>query len=67
MQEITITLLRDSENNWLYDIYSGFPDMSVSLESEDATLTEIDGGCCTTTLKNALGMISSQLTAHKIK
>jgi hypothetical protein len=57
LEEITITIIKDSEGNWQYDIYEGLPDMSISLESEDATLTEIDGGCCTTTLKNTLGMI----------
>jgi hypothetical protein len=53
LEEITIHVFRDSAGDFQYGIYKGSPEEAAENES-------IDGGACTTTMQNALGMAVAQ-------
>jgi hypothetical protein len=53
MDEITIHVFLDSEGDYQYDIYEGSPEAAGSAAS-------IDGGACTTIMKNAIDMAADQ-------
>lgn len=55
MDALTIVIEAVMEGGYQYDIYAGTP---VEIESGD--VASLDGGLCTTTLENALGMAASQ-------
>jgi hypothetical protein len=53
MEEITMHVFLDSEGDWQYDIYEGPPEAAEKGES-------LDGGACTTTMRNAIDMAADQ-------
>ena len=55
MDALTIVIEAVSEGGYQYDIYTGKP-----AEIESGYAVSVDGGLCTTTLENALGMATSQ-------
>lgn len=55
MDALTIVIEAVSEGGYQYDIYTGTPG-----EIESGYAVSLDGGLCTTTLENALGMATSQ-------
>ena len=63
--EYTITLYQNSDGEFSYDVYTGIPDMSISLYSEDATLGNVDGGVCTGKLKDVFGMIGDVILKNE--
>ena len=54
MDDITIHIFLDSEGEYQYDIYRCSPEQA---EHEDS----VDGGCCTTTMANAIDMAADQV------
>ncbi|MFW2343288.1 hypothetical protein [Brevundimonas sp.] len=55
MDALTIVIEAVTEGGYQYDVYAGTP---VEIDSGD--VVSLDGGLCTTTLENALGMVASQ-------
>lgn len=55
MSEITIHIYASEQGGYKYDIYSGSPE-----EVADEGRESIDGGHCTTTMRNALEMAAGQ-------
>ena len=56
IKEITITISYSEMNNgYMYEIYKGIPD-----DIEEILENNLDGGLCTTTMKNAIDMACSQ-------
>lgn len=58
MDSITITITRSDEGGYMYDIYTHDLEASAMM-AEEETGSE-DGGLCTTTLANAIGMAAAQ-------
>lgn len=56
MHEMTIHIYPTDQGGYKYDIYRGSPEDAEGADS-------IDGGHCTTTMVNALGMAASQAEA----
>ena len=57
MDEITIHIFAASDGGYMYDIYPCAPDKSYAGGGD---IESVDGGLCTTTMKNALDMAASQ-------
>jgi hypothetical protein len=57
MNEITIHIFLDSEGDYQYDIYRGSPEDVATMVDVDINL---DGGACTSTMKNAIDMAAEQ-------
>ena len=55
MDALTIVIETVTEGGYQFDIYTGTPG-----EIESGYAVSLDGGLCTTTLENALGMATSQ-------
>lgn len=55
MENITITIHYGENEGYLYDIYAGTAE-----EVAADTIESLDGGCCTGTLEDALGMATEQ-------
>ena len=55
MDEITIHIFIDSEGNYQYNIFNLSPEQ-VASDRYDS----LDGGCCTTTMQNAIDMAADQ-------
>lgn len=62
MKALTITIYEASEGGYLYDIYDTELEQTARL-IESGQNDSLDGGLCTTTLLNALGMATQQAEA----
>jgi hypothetical protein len=61
MDEITIHLFLDSEGNYQFNTYEGSPqEVAAEVEGEMDEHLARDGGCCTTTMANAIDMAADQ-------
>lgn len=49
LQELTITIEKNSEGKWDYRVYSGIPEDLDSIQED-----ELDGGICTGSMKSAI-------------
>jgi len=52
-KSLTIDIYENSEGDWNYDIYN-------CSEDKEAGIDSLDGGCCTSTIENALEMATDQ-------
>lgn len=63
--EYTVHII-NTDDGWQYDVYEGSPDEIANAEdARDNNARQVDGGCCTTTLENTMGMVADTLSAHK--
>jgi hypothetical protein len=60
MNELTIHIFLDSEDNYQYEIYKGSPEDVATIVDDGHPDCHLDGGTCTTTMKNAIDMAAQQ-------